>query len=182
MSYDHLNDPINRIQWMDCADLKGNDYNPNVVMNSELRLLETSLMLTGWVQPVLADPERNIIDGFHRWRLSQDSKQLRERYGGKVPVAILSVTRPQAIMLTIRMNRAKGVHVAYRMSDVVKELIDIHGCEREEIAAGIGATADEIDILYQDSIFKSRNLADYKYSKAWVPVEARRATLGRKSV
>ena len=92
--------------------------------------------------------------------------------------AILSVTRPQAIMLTIRMNRAKGVHVAYRMSDVINELIDDHGCERAEIAAGIGATLDEIDILYADSIFKSRNLADYKYSKAWVPVEVRRAKAG----
>ena len=178
MSYNFNNDPISRIQWLDAADLKGNDYNPNVVFTPELRLLETSLMLTGWVQPVLCDPERNIIDGFHRWRLSQDSKQLRERYGGKVPVAILSVTRPQAIMLTIRMNRAKGVHVAYRMSDVINELIDDHGCERAEIAAGIGATLDEIDILYADSIFKSRNLADYKYSKAWVPVEVRRAKAG----
>lgn len=166
-------DPILRIEWIDAADLRANAWNPNVVLTSELRLLETSILRTGWVQPVLISREGTIIDGYHRWRLSQDSSALRKRYDGKVPCARLDVTEEEAKMLTVRINRAKGTHVAVRMAELVQELIDDHGCLPEEVAAGIGATAEEVDLLYQNSIFKSRNLADAPYSKAWYPAESR---------
>jgi ParB-like chromosome segregation protein Spo0J len=167
-------DPIDRIEWVHVSTLRCNAYNPNVVFDQELRLLETSLLMTGWVQPILVARDGEIIDGFHRWRLSQDSPRVTARWGGKVPVARLNVDRAEAMMLTIRMSRAKGTHVAVRMSDIVKELIDKHGCDPQEIAQGIGATRDEVDLLYQDSIFKARNIKDYRYSKAWVPVETGR--------
>jgi ParB-like chromosome segregation protein Spo0J len=164
-------DPIDRIEWVHACTLKANAYNPNVVFDQELRLLETSLLMTGWVQPILVSRDSQIIDGFHRWRLSQDSPRVAGRWGGMVPIARLSVDAAEAMMLTIRMNRAKGTHVAVRMSDIVKKLIDVHGCDPQEIAQGIGATRDEVDLLYQDSIFKARGIDKYRYSKAWVPVE-----------
>ena len=59
-------DPINNIQWILASDLNGNDYNPNVVFTPELKLLERSLLKTGWVQPILISKDKIIIDGFHR--------------------------------------------------------------------------------------------------------------------
>ena len=169
-----MTDPINEIYWLEASELKANHYNPNVVFNAELRLLERSILKTGWVQPVLINTGRVIIDGFHRWKLSQDSPAIRERYNGKVPCAVLPVGDDQAMLLTIRMNRAKGTHVAVRMSSIVKDLIDKHHLDPDQIAQEIGATRDEIDLLYQDSIFKAKNLAEYKYSKAWEPREVKR--------
>jgi len=164
------NDPIDRIKWRHFSELSANGYNPNVVFDQELRLLEFSLLKTGWVQPVLANAgDLWIIDGFHRWRLSQDSQPVLKRYGGMLPVAELQIPLADAMM--IRINRAKGTHVAVRMSDIVKKLIDVEGCDPQEVAKGIGATRDEIDLLYQDSIFKTRKLSEYRYSKAWVPIE-----------
>lgn len=171
-----MNDPITRIEWRDAATLNGNDYNPNTVFNPELRLLERSLLLTGWVQPLLVTKDGTIIDGFHRWRLSQDSELLRKRYGGKVPCAVLDIPRDKAMILTIRMNRAKGSHVAVRMSEIVRELIDVHHCDPQEVAIELGATKDEIDLLYQEGVFKMKNIADYKYSQAWYPRETRQAS------
>ncbi len=167
-------DPINRIEWRDVESLSANAWNPNMVMNPELKLLEISLLSTGWVQPILITTDGTIIDGFHRWMLSKESQALKERYAGMVPCAILDVSPAEAKMLTVRMNRAKGCHVAVRMSELVKSLIDEHGCSPQEVAKEIGATRDEVDLLYQDSLFKARNIEHYRYSKAWVPAEEKK--------
>lgn len=166
-------DPICRIEWVKAATLKPNGWNPNVVFKAELTLLETSILRTGWVQPVLISRDSLIIDGFHRWCLTTNSKLLLARYGGLLPCSRLDVGEAEAKMLTVRINRAKGSHVAVRMGDLVQQLINDHGCSREEVAAGIGANLDEVDLLYQNSIFKARNLENAPYSKAWYPAEGK---------
>lgn len=166
-------EPLMNIEWRDSRTLNANDYNPNVVFNQELRLLERSIMLTGWVQPILITKDGTIIDGFHRSRLSQESKQLINKYNYLCPCAVLDVPREQAMVLTIRMNRAKGSHVALRMSHIVHELIDDLKMPPEQVAQEIGATKAEVDLLYQDNVFTMKGIKDYKYSKAWYPAESR---------
>lgn len=166
-----MKDPISNVEWREAFTLNGNDYNPNCVFTPELRLLERSILLTGWIQPLLVTKDGTIIDGFHRWRLAQDSPALRKRYAGKVPCAVIDVPRDKAMILTIRMNRAKGSHVAVRMSEIVRELIDVHHCDPQEVAIEIGATKDEIDLLYQDGVFKMKNIEAWRYSKSWYPKE-----------
>jgi hypothetical protein len=143
-------------------------------MNQELRLLEFSLLTTGWVQPVLVQrADKIIIDGFHRWRLSQDSKAVKAKYAGKVPCALLDLQPWEAMLLTVRINRAKGSHVAVRMADLVRQVIDQHGIDAKTVAQHIGASKGEVELLYQDSVFKARNLKEAKYSQAWVPRETK---------
>lgn len=166
-----MKDPIGNIEWIEAEGLRANSYNPNVVFGPELKLLERSILLTGWVQPILVTPERTIIDGFHRWRLSCESTALRKRYAGRCPCVVLPVSRAQAMVMTVRMNRAKGSHVAVRMSALVRALIDEHGLDRQEIADEIGATMAEVELLYQESVFAAKNSKDYSYSKAWYPIE-----------
>jgi ParB-like chromosome segregation protein Spo0J len=164
-------DPISRIEWRDVDSLQSNSWNPNVVFSPEMALLERSILLTGWIQPILVATDGTIIDGFHRATLSKQSKALRERYVGMVPCAVLDVPREQAMILTIRMNRAKGSHVAVRMSAIVHELIDVHHFDPAQIAVEIGATRDEVDLLYQDNVFEARDIANWTWSKAWYPRE-----------
>ena len=171
-------DPIMRIEWRLASSLKANAYNPNVVHRPELRLLEHSLITSGWIQPILITPAGTIIDGFHRWRLAQDSTTLRDKYGGHVPCVVLDIPEPEAEMLTVRINRAKGTHVAVRMHEIVLDLIDKHGYSREQVAQGIGASLEEVDLLYQENIFIARSLDKVPYSKAWVPRYAARPDLG----
>lgn len=167
------NEPISRIEWRLASELKANDYNPNIVFTPELKLLERSILKTGWVQPILITQDGTIIDGFHRHRLAQDSAKLREKYDGKVPCAVLDLSPEQAMVNTIRMNRAKGTHVAVRMSEIVKSLIDQYGMHPQELAQEIGATQAEIELLHQEGVFKMKNIKDYKYSAAWVPDDTR---------
>jgi ParB-like chromosome segregation protein Spo0J len=167
-------DPIDRIEWVAAERLEPNLYNPNVVHVQELGLLETSILKTGWVQPILAQRADNvIIDGFHRWTLATKSARLMKRYGGLVPVAFLDVPLAEAMMLTIRVNRANGTHCALRMSAIVHALLNEHGCSAQEIAANIGASHDEVELLAQDGIFKAKKLDKAPYSKAWVPCDKR---------
>ena len=164
-------DPLDHIQWVPANSLQSNSYNPNRIHRAEMTLLERSLLLSGWLQPILVNPDHLIIDGFHRWRLAQDSERAAQRWGGLVPVAVLDLTKPEAMLMTIRINRAKGTHVAVHMSEIVRELIAEHFYDPQEIAAGIGATLDEVQLLAQDGVFAIKGIKDWAYSQAWYPAE-----------
>jgi ParB-like chromosome segregation protein Spo0J len=161
--------PIESITWVEAEKLRANSYNPNVVYTPELRLLEYSLLTTGWIQPVLATQDLEIIDGFHRAHLARTSKKVREMTDGRVPCALLDLTEAERMMLTVRINRAKGSHIAVRMHELVDALIRVHGVTPAEIARQIGATKEEVDLLQQENVFKALNIEKHDYSKAWVP-------------
>ena len=171
-----MREPIDHIEWADVSSLIANHYNPNVVHFQELGLLEHSILKNGWIQPILVNGGRVIIDGFHRWTLATRSPRLRERYEGKVPIATIPITLSAAMMMTIRINRAKGTHVALKLSEIVHALIAEHGIDKRQIATEIGADLDEVELLAQDGVFQARGLADLPFSPSWVPKD----TLSRK--
>jgi hypothetical protein len=171
-----MREPVDHIEWADASTLVANHYNPNVVHYQELGLLEHSILKNGWIQPILVNGDRVIIDGFHRWTLATKSPRLREKYDGKVPIATIPITLPAAMMMTIRINRAKGTHVALKLSEIVHALIAKHGIDKRQIATEIGANLDEVELLSQDGVFQARGLADLPFSPSWVPKD----TLSRK--
>ena len=125
--------PISNIQWVDVKKLKANDYNPNVVFSKEMELLKLSILKNGWIQPILVTHEYVIIDGFHRASLAKADKKVNALTGGKVPVVIMELNEPERMLLTIRINRAKGSHVAIKMSDLIKKVVNDYGMPIEEI-------------------------------------------------
>ena len=161
--------PIDNIQWVDVDTLKANDYNPNVVYTPELKLLKLSILQNGWIQPILASQNNVVIDGFHRWKLAQTDKEVREFTGGRVPCAILELTEAERMVLTIRINRAKGSHIAVKLHDIALKLVEEHGMSQGEIAKQIGATKQEVDLLLMDGVFQKLDIPNHKYSKAWYP-------------
>ena len=162
--------PISNIQWVDVTKLKANDYNPNVVFSKEMELLKLSILKNGWIQPILVTHEYVIIDGFHRASLAKADKKVNALTGGKVPVVIMELNEPERMLLTIRINRAKGSHVAIKMSDLIKKVVNDYGMPIEEICRQIGATKDEVELLLMDDVFKKFDITkETKYSKAWVP-------------
>jgi hypothetical protein len=167
-------EPIEDIQWIHVDDLKANHYNPNRVMNAEMNLIERSILKTGWIQPILVNKNRIIIDGFHRWTLSRLSTQFKERYQGKVPCAVLDVSDAEAMIITVRINRAKGTHLAFRMADYVKEIVEKHKVPIDQLARDIGATLDEVQLLMQNDVFAAKDIENWTYSEAWVPAESGR--------
>lgn len=162
--------PLNNVQWIEVDKLTANDYNPNVVLTKELQLLQLSLLKNGWIQPVLITKEGRIIDGFHRSTLCRINEEVRKMTDGKVPCVVLDLSPPERIMLTVRINRAKGNHIALKMNKLVQELINDYGLSKEVVAENIGATPREVELLLYDDVFDSYELTEETlYSQAWKP-------------
>lgn len=160
--------PISNIQWIDVDLLNANDYNPNVVFNEGMKLLKHSIKVSGWIQPILITQDNVIIDGFHRATLAKQFKDLT--VDGKVPCVVMNLSEPERMLLTIRINRAKGSHIAIKMSDIIHKLVNDYGLPIEQIMNGIGATRDEVELLLLNNVFEAKKInEETQYSKAWYP-------------
>lgn len=162
--------PISKVQWVDVEMLQANDYNPNVVLSKEMELLKLSILKNGWIQPILVTQNYVIIDGFHRASLCKFDKKVNQSTDGKVPVVVMELSEPERILLTVRINRAKGNHVAIKMHELVARLVHNYGVSTDEIMKQIGATKDEVELLLAENVFQKYDITkESKYSKAWVP-------------
>ncbi|NBO52188.1 MAG: IbrB [bacterium] len=170
-------EPVENIKWIECDRLVANHYNPNRVMNAEMNLIERSILRTGWIQPILVNTNLTIIDGFHRWTLSRLSTQMREKYHGKVPCAVLDVSDAEAMVITVRINRAKGTHLAFRMSEYIRELLTKHKMPIDDLAKDIGATIEEVELLMRADVFERKDVSNWTYSEAWFPAESGRTRM-----
>lgn len=136
-----------------------------------MELLEVSIMNDGYTQPVVTFPNNNkieVVDGFHRTRVSKESKIVRERVFGYTPTVIIrkeQSDKNDRIASTIRHNRARGKHQVDAMSEIILELKN-RNWKNERIARELGMDEEEILRLCQitglQDIFK-----DDDFSKSW---------------
>lgn len=161
--------PINEITWMSRDDLKPNAYNPNKVAPPEMELLKLSIMEDGWTQPIVANSNLEIVDGFHRWTVSGDP-DVREMTDGMVPVVIVQPHDGEhQMMSTIRHNRARGTHGVLNMAEIIQVMVD-EGRSMEEIQRRLGMEREEVvRLAMRVGIPQSRLIADTEFDNAWVP-------------
>jgi len=161
--------PVSHLQWVERKELRGNQYNPNHVFPPELALLKRSILLDGWMQPIIARSDGEIVDGFHRWLISEDL-EIFDMTDGTIPIVQFPPTIPIAdqMMSTIRMNRARGSHAALRMADMVVALIDQYKVPVERIMAHLMMEMEEVSRLYDHGDMRKRG-ASGEFNKAWVP-------------
>ena len=163
--------PVNSVEWVKVEKLSANDYNPNHVAPPELQLLKTSILKSGWTQPIVINKAYEIIDGFHRWLLASKDKDVQNMTDGKVPtVMIKEIDREEQMMSTVRHNRARGKHAVLKMSDLVRELIDERGMSEDEVGNLLQMEYEEIERLYDDTGMINRGSED-DFNKGWVPTE-----------
>lgn len=161
------NQPLNAVEWVSRDELHPNDYNPNRVAPPELELLKISILENGWTQPIVALPDGQIVDGFHRWTVSADPV-IAELTGGLVPVVRVHTHNGNEMMATIRHNRARGSHDVRIMSNIVRHLIDVEKFDYDGVMRLLGMEWEEVDRLYDLSGMTKRAAAD-GFSKGWRP-------------
>ncbi len=166
-----INEPVDCVLWVKNDSVKANDYNPNKVAPPEMELLEISIMNDGYTQPIVTYPNEGsieVVDGFHRSRVGKESKIVKQRVNGYVP--IVSIRKEQSskndrMASTIRHNRARGKHQVDAMSEIILELKN-RNWKNERIARELGMDEEEILRLCQitglQDIFK-----DDDFSKSW---------------
>jgi ParB-like chromosome segregation protein Spo0J len=162
--------PLQRLTWIHRDTLVPNNYNPNSVAPPELDLLKTSIMEDGWTQPIVANSDMTIVDGFHRWTVSKIA-EVYNMTGGFVPVVILEPKDPEhQQMSTIRHNRARGRHGVLQMGRIVQDLIN-GGKTVEEVMKRLQMEREEIMRLTNTQGVMGHPDIDQPYSKAWIPAK-----------
>jgi len=150
--------------------IRANTYNPNAVAPPEMELLETSIWEDGYTMPVVcyyiaSEDVYEIVDGFHRFTTMKNSKRIRDREQGLLPVVVIDKDESNRMASTIRHNRARGSHSIDLMSNIVSELTR-SGMSDAWILKHVGMDRDELLRLKQITgladLFKDKD-----FSKAW---------------
>lgn len=165
------NEPVDCVLWVPADEVHANDYNPNSVAPPEMRLLEHSITEDGYTQPIVTWPDgdsREVVDGFHRHRVGKESKTVRNRVLGFLPVVTIRADRADKgdrMAATIRHNRARGKHRVDSMSEIVVAL-KRRMWSNEKIGKELGMEPDEVLRLSQISGLAAA-FADHEFSEAW---------------
>lgn len=163
------NQPVTQVRWVPRSELRANNYNPNHVPPLELQLLKTSILETGWTQPiVVARDGVTIVDGFHRWTIAADP-EVATLTRGRVPIVVCQHSRAAHRMAaSIRHNRARGEHAVRPMIAIVQRML--RQLSRREIMRLLGMQAEEVDRL---SLLRATTdihaEPNGKLSEAWIP-------------
>jgi ParB-like chromosome segregation protein Spo0J len=164
-------EPVDLVLWVPSAEVAPNDYNPNTVHRPEMRLLETSIDLDGFTQPVVTHRNHDvhrIVDGEHRFIVGTTHARISRRLHGYLPVAVAGQDSEEERMAsTVRHNRARGVHHLGGMTDIVKAM-EQAGWPDDRIARALGMDADEILRLKQVGGVAATYYNKRDYNRAWI--------------
>ncbi len=165
-------EPVDCVLWVPCDVVQANDYNPNRVAPPEMRLLEHSIEVDGYTQPIVTFPINEecyeVVDGFHRTLVGKQSKVVHTRTRGYLPVTTIRSDRRDRndrIAATIRHNRARGRHIVADMTEIVLELSRRNWSD-EKIGRELGMEPDEVLRLKQIGGL-AEVFANAEFSEAW---------------
>ncbi len=164
-------EPVDLVEWVPCDATQGNEYNPNKVAPPEMRLLEHSIASDGYTQPIVTHHDGDafvVVDGFHRHRVGRESKVVRERVHGYLPVVRIRAERTATedrMASTVRHNRARGVHGVEPMTELVCYLAK-KGWDDAKIGKELGMDSDEV-LRFRQISGLAELFADQPFSEAW---------------
>ena len=166
-----IQQPVDRVMWVDIEKVQANDYNPNSVAGTEMRLLYTSIKHDGYTQPIVTiyDEELDkyiIVDGFHRYFTCKSNEDILKRNHGRLPIVVIEKSINERMAATIRHNRARGAHSIDGMANMVFSMLD-KGWKDEDICNELGMEPEELLRLKHITGF-SKLFEDAEYKKAWM--------------
>lgn len=174
--------PVNNILWVSIEKIVPNNYNPNSIAKSELKLLYISIKKDGYTQPIVTvyDKKKDkyiIIDGFNRYYVCKKNKDISDDTGGKVPIVVIDKDINNRMASTVRHNRARGKNNIIGMTNIVFKMLE-NGWEDWYICNELGMTPEELLRLKHITGF-SKLFENIEYSKAW---ETKRQILLRRNI
>ncbi|XGU46270.1 IbrB-like domain-containing protein [Fusobacterium necrophorum subsp. funduliforme] len=160
--------PVYEVKAIPIDKIQANSYNPNSVAPPEMKLLYQSIKNDGYTMPIvcyyLKDVDKyEIVDGFHRYTIMKNHKDIYDRENGCLPVVVIDKDISNRMASTIRHNRARGSHSIELMTNIVSELVE-SGMSDAWILKNIGMDADELLRLKQisglASLFKDKDFTE----------------------
>lgn len=166
-----IQQPVDRVYWVDIDKVEANDYNPNSVAGKEMRLLYTSIKHDGYTQPVVTIYDKKkgkyvIVDGFHRYFTCKSNQDIKDRNWGRLPIVVIEKDINDRMASTVRHNRARGAHSVDGMANMVFSMLE-EGWGDAEICNQLGMEPEELLRLKHITGF-SKLFENAEYKKAWV--------------
>ena len=80
--------PVYNVKSIEIEKIQANEYNPNSVAIPEMKLLYKSILEDGYTMPIVCyyieeNDKYEIVDGFHRYTIMKNHKDIYERENGK---------------------------------------------------------------------------------------------------
>ena len=162
--------PVSDVKWVSLDLVQSNDYNPNNVARTELKLLQTSILADGFTQPIVTIFDKSInkyiiVDGFHRYICTKINADINKMCNNQVPIVVIKKKINDRMASTIRHNRARGKHSVAGMSDMVFRMLD-NGMGDTDICKELGMEAEELVRLKHLTGF-SKLFENVEYRRAW---------------
>ena len=162
--------PVYNVIAVPVEKIQANAYNPNMVAPPEMKLLYKSILEDGYTMPIVCyylkeEDKYEIVDGYHRYRVIKEHKDIYERENGCLPVVVIDKDLSNRMASTIRHNRARGTHSIELMTNIVADLVE-SGMSDQWIMKNIGMDAEELLRLKQISGLASL-FKDKEFSKSW---------------
>lgn len=148
------------------------EWRINYVLKPDMDLLRLSMNDFGWLQPIVVRAkDMTVIDGTHRWVVAGE-KDFQKKHGTDIPVVLVDCDEIDAMVMHVRLNRARGEIFAKPFSKLLKQIVLSDKYSPEDLENILVMSPDEVDLMLAGGLLKSRKIPQHVYSRAWVPVEA----------
>lgn len=152
--------------------LKAPSWGATYLLRPDKMLLRSSLVESGWLQPLVVRlADSTIIDGTKRWDIALSDDKFLNRHGKNVPVVYHDVDEIDAMVLHVRLNRARGNPHPVGLSKILKKIVYSGKYDESDLSSIFMMGSDEVDLLLSSGLLKTKNWEKYDYSRAWVPIE-----------
>jgi len=156
------------LQTLTTDDLKPGPWKSTYILKTDLKALAASLQMFGWTQPIVARQNTlEIIDGHERWNLTRNTP-----LGKTIPVHLYDGDTIDSTLLHIHLNRDRGNLQARHLGRLLNKILTSRKYSEQQLRTQYAMSADELDVLLVGTLLRQRNVAEHKYSRAWVPIEA----------
>jgi ParB-like chromosome segregation protein Spo0J len=166
---DLSHNPVSKVIWVPIEKIFSNNYNPNSVALTELKLLYLSIKSDGYTMPLVTirDEVRDryvLVDGFHRYAIMKRYRDIYEKNHGLLPVVVIDKPLNDRMASTVRHNRARGKHSIQGMGDLVLQMLS-NGWRDARICSELGLEKEELARLKHITGY-AKLYKDAQYSRA----------------
>jgi len=171
-----------KIEMVPITELRVPSWNATHILRPDLLVLAESMATDGMLSPFIVQRSGgNVIDGSQRLKLILGNKHFEEMFA-EVPVVWKDVSDTKAMIMHVQLNRGRGSILAKALSSIVRTLKRSRALDVADFGKKFCMKGDELELMLDGTILKHRKVANHRYSRAWVPVEAPPGTVESETV
>jgi ParB/RepB/Spo0J family partition protein len=138
-------------------EIKENKYNPNEMTDSIMEHLVKEIKRIGFLQPILINKNKVIIDGEHRWKAAKEVG-LKE-----IPCIQVDMDEKDAKLTTVNMNQIKGEINPVKFAELLKSLdTDFNSKELSDLLNISEMEIEQYDMLIDLADLEDIDLTPYE--------------------